>query len=151
VAGKKTKKRPVTAKKPAKPTAKRPTPSKTAAPTPKKPEKAPTLTCRFYRTGTGNEPVKDWLKGLPAEVRKEIGSDLQVVQWRWPIGKPLVDGFGGGLFEVRTSHDGNIYRVLFCLVGSTVVLLHGFMKKTEKTPDQDVEIAKKRQKDVKQP
>ena len=108
----------------------------------------PALACRFYRTDTGNEPVREWLKRLPADVRKEIGSDVQVVQWRWPLGKPLVDGFGDGLYEIRTSLDGNIYRVLFCLDGSTMVLLHGFTKKSQKTPQADITLARKRQKDV---
>jgi phage-related protein len=88
--------------------------------------------------------VKSWLKSLSPEVRKEIGSDIQQVQWRWPLGKPLVDGFGDGLFEVRTSFDGNIYRVLFCLDGHTMVLLHGFTKKTQKTPTSDLALARKR-------
>jgi phage-related protein len=114
-------------------------------------ERKPRLSCRFYKTDKGNEPVKDWLAQLPPRVRKEIGSDIQVVQWRWPLGKPLVDGFGDGLFEVRTNHDGNIYRVLFCLVGSTIVLLHGFMKKTQATPDQDVDAARRRQREEKEP
>lgn len=127
-------------------------PAKKAAPTASKPkesekEKAPRLTCRFYKSSSGNEPVREWLKELPADVRKEIGSDIQVVQWRWPIGKPLIDGFGDGLYEVRTSHDGNIYRVLFCLEGSVMVLLHGFMKKSKATPKPDIDLARKRMKD----
>lgn len=77
-----------------------------------KPKKQPRLTCRFYKTEMGNEPVREWHKDLSVDVRKEIGSDIQVVQWRWPLGKPLVDGFGDGLFEVRIELDGNIYRVL---------------------------------------
>jgi phage-related protein len=140
VAGKRTKKKPAAAKK--KPKA---TEQAVASDEPTKiTERKPKLGCRFYKTDSGNEPVKDWLKELPAEVRKEVGSDIQVVQWRWPLGKPLVDGFGDGLFEVRTSLDGNIYRVLFCLEGSTMILLHGFMKKTQQTPKQDVGIARKR-------
>ena len=111
----------------------------------KRREKTPPLACRFYRTGAGNEPVRDWLKSLPTEVRKDIGSDIQQVQWRWPVGKPLVDGFGGGLFEVRTSCDSDIYRVLFCLDGSTMVLLHGFKKKSQRTPMSDLDLARKRQ------
>jgi len=70
----------------------------------------------------GNEPVRVWLKSLPAGIRLEIGSDIAQVQWRWPVGKPLVDGFGHGLFEVRTSWHGNIYRVLFCLTDTTIDL-----------------------------
>lgn len=108
----------------------------------------PTLACCFYATDAGTEPVREWLKGLSPSVRKEIGSDIQVVQWTWPVGKPLVDGFGKGLFEVRSGLDGNIYRVLFCLDGTTMVLLHGLMKKTPKTPPNDVALARKRQKDV---
>jgi phage-related protein len=68
-----------------------------------------------------------------------------VVQWRWPIGKPLVDGFVDGLFEVRTSLEGNIYRVMFCIEGSTIVLAHGFTKKSQKTPKSNLELARKRQ------
>jgi DNA-binding Xre family transcriptional regulator len=59
--------------------------------------------------------VRDWLKSLPAAARREIGADIGQVQWTWPVGKPLVDGFGLGLFEVRSSLDGNTYRVLFLL------------------------------------
>lgn len=59
-------------------------------------EQRPTLSCRFFVTDAGNEPVRDWLKELEPDVRREIGSDIQMVQWRWPIGKPLVDGFGEG-------------------------------------------------------
>jgi phage-related protein len=111
-------------------------------------QKTARLACRFYRTSTGNEPLRDWLKSLPAEVRKEIGSDIQQVQWRWPVGKPLVDGFGGGLFEVRTAVHGGIYRVLFCLDGSTMVLLHAFKKTSRQTPKPDLELARKRKKEL---
>lgn len=110
--------------------------------------KKPVLACAFYRTSTGNEPVRDWLKSLPPDVRKEIGSDIEQVQWRWPVGKPLVDGFGDGLFEVRTSHDGNIYRVIFCLEGATMVLLHAFQKKSRATPKADLALARQRRKEA---
>jgi len=116
---------------------------------PSKDGKKPELECRFYVTDGGNEPVRDWLKGLDAGIRKEIGSDIQLVQWTWPVGKPLVDGFGDGLFEVRTNFGSNIYRVLFCLDGSSMVLLHGFMKKSQKTPKSAIDLARKRQKKVK--
>jgi phage-related protein len=77
-----------------------------------------------------------------------VGSDIQKVQWRWPISRPLVGSFGAGLFEVRTSFEGNIYRMFFCVAGLTMVLLHGFMKKTQKTPEADLETARARQKEV---
>ena len=81
-------------------------------------------------------------------MRKQIGSDMMAVQWRWPISKPLVDGFGGGLYEVRTSADGKEWRVLFCVAENTMIALHGFEKRTQKTPKKELEIARKRQKAV---
>jgi phage-related protein len=111
-------------------------------------KKKPVLECRFYRTANGAEPVRDWFKDLPAATRREIGADIGQVQWTWPLGKPLVDGFGLGLFEVRSRLDGNIYRVLFCLDGAVMVLLHGFQKKTQKTPKADLELARRRMKDA---
>jgi phage-related protein len=104
----------------------------------------PRLGCRFYRTDSGNEPVRDWLKGLPAEVRKAIGDDVRFVQWQWPVGRPLVDGFGAGLYEVRTTHDKCAYRTLFGIEGGVMVLLHGFQKRTAKTPKGYVALARRR-------
>jgi len=104
----------------------------------------PKLGCRFYRTDSGNEPVRDWLRGLPAEIRKAIGDDIRFVQWAWPIGKPLVDGLGAGLHEVRSFHDGCAYRVLFGVERGAMILLHGFQKKTARTPRPDLELARGR-------
>ncbi len=71
------------------------------------------LDCAFFRTDTGNEPVREWLRSLPVEAKKEIGSDIERVQWQWPVSKPLVDGLRGGLYEVRTKVGRIQYRVLF--------------------------------------
>lgn len=111
----------------------------------------PTLECKFYRSKSGHEPVRDWLKGLPSAVRQEIGSDILVVQWRWPLGPPKVTGLGEGLYEVRTELDRNIYRVMFCIKDSTLVLLHGFQKKTQKTPQSDLALARRRKREVENP
>jgi phage-related protein len=103
----------------------------------------------FYRTSAGTEPMLDWLKSLPAEDRKEIGRDLMRAQWRWPVGMPLCRSLGGGLWEVRSGLPSNrIARVLFCVHGGEIVALHGFIKKTQKTPTADLELAKKRMKEV---
>lgn len=119
----------------------------------------PSLRVRFYRTPTGARPVRDWLLSLPKEVRREIGADIQRVQWQWPLGKPLVDGFGGGLYEVRTSYDGEQYRTLFYVEGDAVVLVHGesrrgsmvlvhgIHKKTPKTPAAAIALARKRKRE----
>jgi phage-related protein len=119
----------------------------------------PVLRVRFYRTPSGARPVRDWLLSLPKEVRREIGADIGRVQWKWPTGKPFVDGFGGGLYEVRTSHEGEKYRVLFYVEGdtlvlvhgepqpATMVLVHGIHKKTQRTPAAVIALARKRMKE----
>lgn len=100
----------------------------------------------FYIADSGAEPVKDWLKSLSKEERKIIGSDIDLVQQGWPIGKPLVDGLGNGLWEVRSKLGDRIARIIFYLEGNQMVLLTGFIKKTQKTPLQELELAKKRKK-----
>ena len=106
------------------------------------------LPIAFYRTSGNDEPVRAWLLSLPTEVRKEIGGDIRNVQDGWPLGKPYVDGFGDGLYEVRTSHRGQQYQVFFIIVEETMVLLHGFQKKTQKTPAAEIKLARRRQKEV---
>jgi phage-related protein len=98
----------------------------------------------FFRTEAGNEPVRSWLKGLPKEERKAIGEDILTAQYAWPVGKPLVDSFGGGLWEVRSDLKGRIARTLFFLHQEEIVLPHGFLKKDRKTPKTDLELARKR-------
>jgi phage-related protein len=107
------------------------------------------LTAVFYKTPSGNEPVRAWLQGLPKGVRRTIGEDVAYVQRMWPIGKPLVDAFGEGLWEVRSTHDKSDYRVLFSIVGGKMYLLHGFMKQTAATPKADKALAQQRLRDVK--
>jgi phage-related protein len=109
----------------------------------------PKLDCRFFRSEQGSEPVREWLKSLSAEVRKEIGADIQRVQWQWPVSKPLVDGLGGGLYEVRTKIERIQYRVLFCITENTMVLLHGFVKKARTEPA-EIALGRRRQKQVEQ-
>ena len=106
--------------------------------------KLPRLTVRFFRESTGSEPVRDWLKRLPVEEKREIGSDIKTVQFGWPIGMPVVDHIDGDVWEVRTRLSTRIARVLFVLDGNVMVLLHGFIKKERKTPKADLDIAKQR-------
>mgnify|MGYP000338946147 CR=1 FL=1 len=103
----------------------------------------------FYRTNGGKEPVRDWLVGLDPANRREIGLDLQRVQYRWPIGMPLVRPLRGGLFEVRTNlPDKTIARLLFCFHGGELFALHGFIKKSQRTPPEDLQLARKRKAEV---
>jgi len=103
----------------------------------------------FYKSSSGKEPVRDWLLDLSKEDRKAIGADIKTVEFGWPIGMPTCRPMGDGLYEVRTDlEDKRISRVLFCFDGGNMVLLHGFIKKTQKTPKPELELAKKRKKEV---
>ena len=104
----------------------------------------------FYRSTGGTEPVREWLQGLRRGDRHIIGSDLKEVEYGWPVGMPLCRPIGGrkGLWEVRSNlPGGRIARVLFCIVHGRLVALHGFIKKTQKTPDKDLDLAVRRMKE----
>ena len=105
---------------------------------------APTLAARFYRSDVGGEPVRDWLKALPVAECKIIGEDIKTVQFGWPLGMPLVAHLESGIWEVRTRLSTRIARVLFVLDGDVMVLLHGFIKKEQKTPKPELDLAKER-------
>ncbi|HEY2328848.1 MAG TPA: type II toxin-antitoxin system RelE/ParE family toxin [Verrucomicrobiae bacterium] len=98
----------------------------------------------FYQTGAGNEPVRQWLKNLPSEERKTIGADILFVQYAWPVGKPLVDNLGDGVWEIRSQLANRIARTLFAVIDGEIVLLHGFIKKQQRTPPDELALAKKR-------
>jgi phage-related protein len=97
----------------------------------------------FYRTEAGGEPVREWLKSLSPDDRRRIGEDIKTVEFGWPVGMPVCRPLGHGIYEVRTTLAQNrIARVLFYIDRrSRTVLLHGFIKKTEKTPPEDLELA----------
>jgi phage-related protein len=110
------------------------------------PRKTPLI---FFRTASGLEPVRDWLKALQQEDRKEVGLDLMRAQWRWPVGMPLCKPMGQGLWEIRTNlPSSRISRVFLTLEDGTLVALHAFIKKTQKTPDSELAIARKRLKEL---
>ena len=105
----------------------------------------------FFRNDAGTEPVRDWLKEMAEAERRAIGTDLLRAQWRWPVGMPLCRPMGKGLWEVRTDLPGNrTARVLICPYQGCLVALHGFIKKTRATPEDDLALARKRQKELEQ-
>jgi phage-related protein len=111
-----------------------------------RPRKVPLV---FYRLRTGREPVREWLKELPEAERHAIGMDLMRAQWRWPVGMPLCRPLGDGLWELRTDlPTKRTARVLLCLYLERLVALHAFIKKTRTTPDDDLALARERQKDL---
>ena len=103
----------------------------------------------FFRSESGSEPVREWLLDRTKDDRRSIGIDIQTVEFGWPIGMPVCRPMGDGLYEVRTNlGDKRIARVLFCFHGNKMVLLHGIIKKTQKTPKPDLDLAKKRKRKV---
>ena len=102
----------------------------------------------FYRTASGSEPVREWLSSLPREERRQVGIDIYRVELGWPIGMPVCRPLGDGLYEVRSHLENRIARVLFCIAGGKMWLLHGFIKKTQATPAQDVKTARQRKSEL---
>jgi len=98
----------------------------------------------FFRTGGGGEPVREWLKSLQKEEGRAIGEDIAYVQFKWPIGEPRVSHVWGAVWEVRCSLGNRIARTLFAVKARQMLLLHGFIKKTQQTPNDDIELAEKR-------
>jgi phage-related protein len=100
----------------------------------------------FYRSSNGTEPVRDWLRNLTVEDRRVVGFDIAVVEYGWPVGMPLCRSLGEGLWEIRVNlPQGRIIRVLFCAFQGKMILLHAFEKKSQKTPQRDLDIARARQ------
>ena len=102
------------------------------------------LQAAFFRTEYGNEPVREWLKLLSREDKRIIGEDIKTVQFGWPLGMPVVRKIGPGLWEVRSRLVDRIARVLFTVETSRMILLHGFIKKSDKTPLDDLNLARRR-------
>lgn len=107
------------------------------------------LQARFYEMPIGRKPVREWLLDLDIADRRIVGYDIGTVEFGWPIGMPVCRPLGDGLWEVRSQcTDGTTARVIFCLLNDGMVLLHAFVKKTQKTPRQDIDLALKRRKEI---
>lgn len=104
----------------------------------------PILHVRFFRTEAGYEPVREWLLTLPQEDRRNIGTDIKTVQFGWPLGMPLVRKLEPGLWEVRSHISNGIARVIFTVEALTLVLLHGFIKKSQRTEASDLIVSRQR-------
>ena len=100
----------------------------------------------FWRGENEKEPVRDWLKSLTKHQKKILGEDIKTVEMGWPLGMPLVKSLGKGIWEIRSSFRGGIARILFKMHKNQMVLLHGFIKKSQKTPSFDLKLALKRAK-----
>ena len=108
----------------------------------------PKLKVKFFATEQGREPGKEWLKDLNKTERKTIGEDLKTVQFGWPLGMPLVRSLRNKIWELRSTIPKGIARVLFIIENAQIILLHAFIKKTQKTPKNEIDIAIKRSKQL---
>ena len=107
------------------------------------------LQARSYVNPAGRKPVREWILELPDADRHTIGKDIQKVEFGWPIGRPHCARLNHGLWEVRSALDSNrIARVLFCIESGEMIFLHGFIKKTQKVPQAEIELALKRKREV---
>jgi phage-related protein len=114
-------------------------------------ERCKKLPASFYSLSSGTEPVREWLKELPVSDRRIVGGDIATAEFGWPVGMPLCRSLGAGLWEIRSHLSGHrISRVIFCASDGQMVLLHAFIKKTQKTPQNDLDLARKRQNEVEQ-
>ncbi len=104
----------------------------------------PILDVVFYKTEAGNEPVREWLKSLPRDDRRAIGEDIKTAQYGWPLGMPLIRKLERGLWEVRSNISTGIARVFFTVTDGLMVLLHGFVKKSQKAPQNELDTARRR-------
>ena len=105
----------------------------------------PKLNVLFFRTEVGREPVREWLQGLERTDKKRIGVDIEKVRFLWPIGMPLVRKLETDLWEIRSNLNiSRIARVMFTVADKNMVILHGIIKKTRKTPRKDLRLAQKR-------
>jgi phage-related protein len=98
----------------------------------------------FFKTESGNEPVREWLRSLLPEERKIIGEDIKTAQFGWPLGLPLIRKLDRDLWEVRSTLPGRIARTIFTVSSDVMVLLHGFVKKSQQIPETDLKLAKRR-------
>ena len=103
---------------------------------------------RFYRSSNGREPVREWLLNMDQTNRTTIGMDIKTAEYGWPIGMPIVRKMETNLWEIRSNSTIGIARVFFTVLGTEMVLLHGMIKKSQKTPKADLNKALKRLKEV---
>ena len=102
------------------------------------------ISVAFFRLDSGKEPVRVWLKEMSQEDRKTIGEDVRTLQYGWPVGMPLARKMDRELWELRSNVSSGIARTFFTIFETRIVLLHGFVKKSKKTPTKELSLAKRR-------
>ena len=98
----------------------------------------------FFRLDSGREPVREWLRDMNQDSRRSIGADIKTLQYGWPAGMPLARKLADDLWELRSKIPDGIVRTFFTVHNEKIVLLHGFTKKSQKTPPKELTTAKRR-------
>ena len=111
-------------------------------------QRDPVLRVIFYRSKSGAEPVREWLREMRREDRKAVGEDIKTAQFGWPLGMPLIRKIEKGLWEVRSNITDGIARTFFTVEKDTMVLLHGFVKKSQETPPNELHTARRRLRNI---
>lgn len=108
------------------------------------------FTVRFFANESGKKVAREWLLDLPKEDRRIIGEDLKILEFRWPVGMPHCKPLGDGLYELRSHLVSNrIARLIFAFLNDEIVVLHAFIKKTQKISDNDLKVSKQRLRSLK--
>ena len=103
----------------------------------------------FWKSAAGREPVRVWLVELSREDKRTIGRDMAKVQFGWPVGLPLCRPLSGGLWEVRSSLPSKREaRVFVGFHDGVLVALHAIIKKAQRTPAEDLALARNRLKEM---
>ena len=103
----------------------------------------------FYQSPNGIEPVREWLQTFSKADRTVLGKDIATVEYGWPIGMPVCKPLSAGLWEIRSSLPSKREaRIIFCVLKERIILLHGFIKKTQKTPAKELKLAISRKKEI---
>ena len=102
------------------------------------------ISVRFFCLDSGREPVREWLRSRRPEDRKVIGEDIKTLQFGWPVGMPLARKMDSNLWELRSNLERGVARTFFTVYEDQIVLLHGFVKKSQKTPANELALAKRR-------
>lgn len=99
----------------------------------------------FFRTEGGRAPLLEFLDSLDPKLRAKVVRDLSLLEANGPrLGEPFSKSLGDGIFELRSKQASNIVRSLyFFFDGRRIVITHGFLKKTQKTPRGEIDRAKR--------
>ena len=104
----------------------------------------------FYKTEDEESPVEEWLSTIPKTAFTKLVRNMKLLkEFNLTLKEPYVKPLGDKLYEIRAKDTNGIYRVIyFAYTGKRFIMLHGFTKKTQKTPSRDLKLSKKRMEEI---